>query len=156
MKQSKREQVTDADLIEALELDRSIKGLQDRLKELKAKLVAAAAGENRDFTASNGEVVHVSFPDPGLIRGGFWFLEGQAVIMDDKEVVKLGPVKKLAGDHFDKLFAPFWKPAKAFREIARVLLSSVRADKLITLLETESSPRVTFETKTSASLAKAA
>jgi len=140
----------DEKILMALELDRTIKDMQDQLKTLKAQFVALADKEDVDLVASNGNVVHVCFPDPGLIRGGFFFIQDQAVMVDDKKTVKLGPIKSLAGEHFDKLFAIQYKPAKAFRELAHALLPAKEAAKLIDLLEVDSSPRVTFETKTSA------
>lgn len=145
----------DSKVAEAIELDRTIKDLTDRLKELKAEFVLAAAGKDLDIQATDGNVVHVCFPDPSLIRGGFFFLGDQAVIIQDKKQVKLGPIRDLAGEHFGKLFAQFYKPAKAFRELTRVLLPEKRAEKLIELCEEESSPRVTFEIKTSATASPA-
>ena len=57
-------------------------------------------------------------------------------------------MKQLAGSAFSKLFVPAitFKPIEDFREEARAMLAKGDANKLIKLCQTESAPRVSFET----------
>ena len=64
---------------------------------------------------------------------------------DGKPVEK---IKQLAGTAFSRLFIPTinLKPVENFRDEAKALLAKTEANKLIELCQTESAPRVSFET----------
>ena len=57
-------------------------------------------------------------------------------------------MKQLAVSAFSKLFVPAitFKPIEDFREETRALLAKGDANKLLKLCQTESAPRVSFET----------
>ncbi len=133
---------------EAVSLDREIADQTERLKELKAKLVEAAREHQDELTPTDGGglrwtaegndgcIARVNFPAPSLkskIEG-----EGKAI----------EKIKQLAGSVFNRLFVPTisFKPIENFRDEARALLAKADATKLIKLCQTESAPRVSFET----------
>ena len=66
----------------------------------------------------------------------------------DGEGKPIEKVKQLAGAVFSRLFTPTisFKPVENFRDEARALLAKAEANKLIKLCQTESAPRVSFET----------
>jgi hypothetical protein len=57
-------------------------------------------------------------------------------------------IKQLAGAVFSRLFVPTisFRPVENFRDEARALLPKAEANKLIKLCQSESAPRVSFET----------
>jgi hypothetical protein len=132
---------------EAVSLDREINEKTDRLKELKAELVAEAQSREgelastdsggRRWTAegSDGCIVRVNFPAPTL----------KAKIDDGKATEK---IKKLAGQAFTSLFVPTisYRLIEKFRDATTVLLPKTDANGLIKLCESASAPRVSFET----------
>ncbi len=133
---------------EAVSLDREISQHTERLKEIKAQLVEAAREREDELVPTDGGglrwtaggndgcIARVNFPAPSLkskIEG-----EGKAI----------EKIKQLAGAVFSRLFVPTisFKPVENFREEARTLLAKSEATKLIKLCQTESAPRVSFET----------
>lgn len=133
---------------EAVSLDREIADQTERLKELKAQLVEAAreredelmptegGGLRWSAEGNDGCIARVNFPAPTLkskIEG-----EGKAI----------EKIKQLAGAVFNRLFIPTisFKPVENFRDEAKTLLAKTDATKLIKLCQTESAPRVSFET----------
>ena len=132
---------------DAVSLDREINEKTDRLKELKAELIAEARSREgelastdsggRRWTAegSDGCIVRVNFPAPTL----------KAKIDEGKATEK---IKKLAGQAFTSLFVPTisYRPIEKFREAATVLLPKTDANRLIKLCQSASAPRVSFET----------
>ena len=133
---------------EAVSLDREIALQQDRLKDLKARLVIEArsrleeAGETGGggkaitFPGLNGDIARVNIPAPAL----------KSKI--DSEGKPFEKIKAVAGDYFESLFIPSvaYIPIEGFRDEAAGLLGPA-APRLIKLCETESRPRVCFETK---------
>jgi hypothetical protein len=133
---------------EAVSLDREISLQQDRLKEMKARLVTEAqsrideaagtegGGKAITFQGLNGDVARINIPGPAL---------RSKIDSEGKAVEK---IKTAAGKHFESLFVPsvVYVPIESFRAEAAALLGSA-APKLIKLCETESRPRVCFETK---------
>jgi hypothetical protein len=133
---------------EAVILDREISLQQDRLKEMKARLVTEAqsrldeaaetegGGKAITFHGRNGDVARVNIPGPAL----------KSKI--DSESKAAEKIKTVAGQYFGSLFVPsvVYLPIESFRAEAALLLGSA-ASKLIKLCETESRPRVCFETK---------
>ena len=133
---------------EAVSLDREIAEQTERLKMLKAQLVAAARERSDELTPTDGGglrwtaegndgcIARVNFPAPSLKSK----IEGEG-----RTVEKL---RQLAGAVFNRLFIPTisFKPVENFRDEARALLAKGEATKLIKLCETESAPRVSFET----------
>jgi hypothetical protein len=133
---------------EAVSLDREISEQTERLKEIKALLVEAARDSEDELVPSergglrwtaegnDGCIARVNFPAPSLkskIDG-----EGKAI----------EKIKQLAGAVFSRLFIPTitFKPVENFRDEARALLAKTEANKLIKLCQSESAPRVSFET----------
>lgn len=135
---------------ESVQLDRKIAELTDHLKRLKAALITEAEsrqeehvptdGGGASWTAegSDGCIARVTFPGPSLkskIDG-----EGKAI----------EKIKAAAGKLFDRLFRPAvsYRPVENFRAEVESLMGK-GAPKLVRLVESESSPKVAFETKES-------
>jgi hypothetical protein len=132
---------------EAVSLDREINEKADRLKDLKAELIAEARsreselastdGGGKRWTAegSDGCIARVNFPAPTL----------KAKIDEGKATEK---IKKLAGQAFTSLFVSTisYRLIEKFREAATVLLPKTEANRLIKLCQGASAPRVSFET----------
>ena len=133
---------------EAVSLDREISDQTERLKELKAQLVETAREREDELTPTDGGglrwtaegndgcIARVNFPAPSIkskIEG-----EGKAI----------EKIKQLAGAVFSRLFIPTitFKPVENFRHEAKALLVKPDANKLIKLCQSESAPRVSFET----------
>lgn len=133
---------------EAVSLDREIAEKQDRLKELKSLIVAEAQQREEEHTpgdgggscwiakANDGSAARVSFPVPSLKSK----IDGEG-----KTIEK---IRAASGKAFNVLFTPTisYKPVDDFRARAEAELDRGAA-KLIRLCQTESSPRVSFETK---------
>ncbi len=140
---------------EAVSLDREICLQQDRLKEMKARLVTEAqsrideaagtegGGKAIIFQGLNGDVARVNIPGPAL---------RSKIDSEGKAVEK---IKTAAGKYFESLFVPsvVYVPIECFRAEAATLLGGA-APRLIKLCETESRPRVCFETKETSNAAK--
>src|SRR5277367_4969764 len=121
---------------------------QDRLKDLKARLVVEArsrleesaetggGGKAITFPGLDGDIARVSIPGPAL----------KSKI--DSEGKPFDRIKAVAGKCFEALFVPSiaYVPIEGFRKEAAGLLGPA-ASRLIKLCETESRPRVCFETK---------
>lgn len=137
-----------SEVTRAVQLDRQIADLTDELKQLKASLLHEAGTRPEEHVAtdgggwtwtaegSDGCIARVTAPAPSLkskIDG-----EGKAI----------EKIRSAAGRFFDKLFKATlaYKPVDNFRTEAEALLDR-QAGKLIRLCETESSPKVAFETK---------
>jgi hypothetical protein len=132
---------------EAVSLDREINEKADRLKELKAELVAEARnreselastdGGGRRWTVegSDGCIARVTFPAPTL----------KAKIDDKGTVTK---IKSLAGGVFTRLFVQTttYRPVERFREEVAALLPKADGNHLLKLCQSGSAPRVSFET----------
>jgi hypothetical protein len=133
---------------EAVSLDREISDQTERLKEIKAQLVEAAREREDELVPTDGGglrwtaegndgcIARVNFPAPSLKSK----IDGEG-----KPIEK---IKQLAGAVFSRLFIPTvtFKPVENFRDEARALLAKGEANKLIKLCQTESAPRVSFET----------
>jgi hypothetical protein len=133
---------------EAVVLDRLIAERSARLEEIKAALIKEAEYRSEECTATEGgglawtaedetgNIARVNFPAPALkssIKG-----EGKTI----------EKVRKAAGTFFTTLFnqAPKYVPVDTFRPLSESFLGK-GANKLIKLCTTDSSPRVSFETK---------
>jgi hypothetical protein len=135
---------------EAVGLDREIALQQDRLKDLKARLVIEArsrfeeaaetggGGKAITFPGLNGDIARVNIPGPAL---------KSKIESEGKPFEK---IKAAAGKYFEALFVPSvaYVPIEGFRTEAADLLGPA-SPRLIKLCETESRPRVCFETKES-------
>lgn len=133
---------------EAVKLDRLVTEKEEQLKELKAQLVVEATsraeehvltegkGSSWTATGTDGCICRVTFPAPSLKSK----IDGEG-----KPIEK---IRAAAGRFFDRLFRPAvtYKPTENFRSEADTLMGR-EAKKLIKLVETESSPKVAFETK---------
>jgi hypothetical protein len=133
---------------EAVLLDREINEKSERLKELKSKLVETARVHDHELLPTDGGglrwtvegndgcIARVNFPMPTL----------KAKI--DGEGKTIEKIKKLAGVLFSKLFVPTisFKPVANFREETTTLLAKADATKLIKLSQSDTTPRVSFET----------
>jgi hypothetical protein len=142
----------------AIALDRELKAGQSFLSLLKLRLIheaeASARAEGCEQTGSSwqfndriGETAEVTFPEDGPVRGIFFVGEQAYRYRGEHELVTMGPIKKLAGQHWDKLFFPTYKPCKAFRDILPLVLKPAPAAELLEELFEPSSPRVSFKTK---------
>ena len=133
---------------DAVALQREIAAKTEALKGLKALLVEEAEKHPEDQVATerggrrwtaegtDGCIARVSFPAPGLMPE----LEANG-----------GEAEKchaIAGEQFRKLFTTVksYQLVDDFRVQAMALLPAAKAEALIGVLETESSPRVSFET----------
>lgn len=135
---------------DAVVLDREIAEKTEQLKQMKADLVAEAGsrpeshvptdGGGASWTAegADGCVARVTFPAPSLKSR----VDGEGKCIEK--------VRAACGRLFDQLFRPavVYRPVEGFRDQARSLLGG-GAGKVIRLLESKSSPSVSFETKES-------
>lgn len=132
---------------EAVALDRHIREQEARLKELKAALTAEAESRADEHTPTVGGGSAIAFTgDAGVARITF---PGQRLKEKiDGEGKTIEKVKAACGGHFVHLFTPAitYRLVPEFRERAALLLGKDAA-KLVKLCQTESSPRVSFETK---------
>ena len=133
---------------EAVSLDREINEKTDRLKEIKAELVAEARSREgelaptdsggRRWTAegSDGCIARVNFPAPTL----------KAKIDEEGKATRRS--RSWPAGVFTRLFVPTisYRPVEKFREEAAALLPKTDANKLIKLCQSASAPRVSFET----------
>ncbi len=155
-------------ILRAIELSQQIESLQGELDGLKTEFRAEAereildrgdkepAGHAWTFTADGGCACKVSFPSAGLVRE-LVFLKDVAhrYLPDPEKAGKkiLSPLgidlKDICGPAFGKLFAPYFKPAKAFEELVRAMVSpEAKAAKLLKALEEPpGTARVNFEVK---------
>ena len=134
---------------EGVEVDRQIRELTNRRKEIKDALVTEAASREDELQATEGGgkslrfvgadrcAANVVFPAPSL--------KGKIAGVG-KTIEK---IMQVAGKHFPQLFTqvPAWKPCAAFRESVEGLLPKPEARRLIKLCEVDSEPSVSFETK---------
>lgn len=133
----------------AVELDREVQDKTERLKELKAQLIAEAESRQEEqrsiegsdgikwvYNGNGGCIVRVTFPAAKL----------KASIDPSSKAGE--KVLSIAGTSKLQLFTTrlLLEPVPSFRDLAREILGG-KAEKLITLCETTSSPRVEFETK---------
>lgn len=138
------ESVVDA----AIKLDRQIKDDTRRLKHLKAQLMLEASLRPADHTATenggtswtfrgtNGDLARVTFPAPQL-RSSF-----------DPENKTHAKILAKFGDVVARFFGKrvVYKPLDDFRARVETEFPPARAAKLIAACETESDPKVSFET----------
>jgi len=134
---------------QAVSLDREISEKSQILKKLKADLVTEAQARCSEHQSTDGGgaswiaegadgcVARVAFPAPSL----------KGCIQSDG--LPLQKIKVAAGALFHRLFIPAltYKPVSGFREEAETLLGR-EARKLIKLCQSDSPPRVSFETTT--------
>lgn len=137
-------------ITEAASLDREIRDNTNRLKALKAILVAVAdsnpdeqtpidgGGSSWQMAGNDGCCASVSFPSPSLKNK----IDGVGKTIE-KVMLTSG---KFFADLFEQV--PSWRPKADFRETAAKLMGK-DARKLIKLCESETAPRVSFETKRS-------
>jgi hypothetical protein len=133
---------------EAVTLDREINEKAERLKAIKTKLVETARVHDHELLPTEGGgsrwtveghdgcIARVNFPAPSL----------KAKI--DGEGKAIEKIKKLAGVLFSKLFVPTisFKPVANFRDEVSAMLAKADATKLIKLCQSDTTPRVSFET----------
>jgi len=133
---------------EAVALDREISEKQENLKALKILLIQEAGSRPEEQTSTDGGgaswtaegldgcIVRVNFPMPSLKSN----IPGEGKLIEK--------LRETAGRFFTELFTqkPSYAPVPNFREQAEMLLNG-SAKKLLKLVTTESSPRVSFETK---------
>lgn len=136
------------------QLDAEIGALQERLGQIKVRLVEEAkkrnrAGETVEFQGIEvGHKVSVSFPDDRLVSALYFEDDGQAIAYVNDEKTKLGKLQEFCGEHFRKLFFESWKPkSKTFRDLAVAFLGKKRGEELIGKVSFPSAPRVSFKTK---------
>ncbi|HWN09764.1 MAG TPA: hypothetical protein VNO50_10935 [Pyrinomonadaceae bacterium] len=146
-------------------LDKQIADKTSDLNEIKAKVRAHAenavrkregipqdqpvAGQQWEGEGTDGVFCQVSFPEDKLVSP-IVFIGDVANRYEDKKLVPLGAdIKKLAGDKFDNLFAPLYRPAKAFRDLVPLLLPKADRQPLLEAMSEPSSPRVSFKLKKS-------
>jgi len=132
----------------AVALDREIADRAERLKVIKAALIAEAKGRKTEHVktdgggtswthdGNNGDVARVTFPGKTL-KGSI-----------DGEGKGIESIRQIAGNAFARLFlqSPKYVPVDDFRLQAKAILGS-EAAKLIKHCESKSSPRLSFETK---------
>jgi hypothetical protein len=106
-------------------------------REIAGALVPTDGGGLRWTAEGNdGCIARVNFPAPSLKSK----IDGEGKLIEK--------IKQLAGAVFSRLFIPTitFKPVENFRDAARALLAKTEANKLIKLCQSESAPRVSFET----------
>lgn len=132
---------------QAIKKDRAIQRLEADLKILKAQLVSEAKRREDEHQSTDGggiswvaegrsgEIARVVFPARKL-KPSF-----------NPAAKTFAAIRAAAGAAFSKLFATkdALVPVEDFRAVARQLLGG-KAEKLIKLCESDSSPSVSFET----------
>lgn len=132
---------------DAVALQREVAAKTEALKALKALLIEEAEKHpeaqvetdrgGRRWTAkgSDGSIARVSFPAPGLVPE----IEGKGE--------QTQQCHEIAGEQFRHLFTTVksYQLVDDFRAQAASLLPAPKAEALIAVLATESSPRVSFE-----------
>lgn len=136
----------------AVKLDRDIADQTTELKEIKAQLIVEATSrqeEQRSIEGSDGTKWTGTGNDGCLCRVTFPAPKLKSSV--DPETKPGQKIIELAGTAKQTLFTPsvIYRPIEGFRDKARELLGK-GAEKLIKACETESNPRVEFETKTEA------
>lgn len=143
-----------------LKLKRQKAELERQIDELQRLFIEGAQFELRkdhkppfvgcryDFQGKGG-LVRVNFPEHKLITS-FTFNDRDEAFRtsyagDKPEKIKLPGLRKLAGEKFGVLFATFYKPAKAFRELLPTHVTPLTESKLLDLCTEPSSPRVSTE-----------
>jgi len=133
---------------EAVVLDRLIAERNVRLKEIKCLLIAEAIYRQEECTETDGggQAWTAEDEDGNIARVNFPAQTLKASI--DGEGKTIEKVREAAGNFFNRLFhqAPKYVPVVDFRTEAGLWLGK-DAKKLIKLCSTDSSPRVSFETK---------
>ncbi len=138
---------------EAVVLDRQKAEIETRLKKIKATLIHEATEREEDqvptdgggtsirFAGADGCIATVSFPARTL---------KSSILVSSKPFEKI--MELVETKAFERLFVHVgaYRPIDGFRQEAEVILGK-DAKRLIKLCETESSPRVSFETKDGAS-----
>lgn len=136
-----------AKVAEAVVLDRQRAEIDRRLKEIKAMLIQEAegridesvptanGGQSIRFDGADGCIATVSFPARTLKAN----IAGEGKTFDK--------IKAIVGSAMNRLFTPAvaYKPIQDFRAEAERILGRA-GGRLIKLCESESSPRVNFET----------
>jgi len=133
----------------AVLLDREIAASTELLKAMKKDLVREAETRRDECTPTDGGglawtvegndgcVARVNFPAPSL----------KASV--DAEKPAGAKLMEMVGSRKDDLFTPVlrWEPVGNFRERVAELFDGSVARRIIRACETESAPRVSFETK---------
>ena len=155
-------------ILRAIELSRQIEAFTEEYDAIKSEFRREAekeildrgdkdtAGHSYTFNAEDGSACKVSFPSPGLVRE-IVFLKDVAhrYLPDPEKPGKkiLSPIglnlKEICGLAFSKLFATYYKPAKAFEELVRAIITPEKkaAQLLEALEEPPGTARVNFEVK---------
>ena len=135
-------------MTETVSLDREINEKTDRLKELKAELIAEARSRESELASTNGGGRRwtAEGSDGCIARVTFPALTLKAQIDQEGRVIE--KIKSLAGAAFTSLFVPTtsYRPIQKFREEVVALLPKADANRLINLCQSASAPRVSFET----------
>jgi hypothetical protein len=131
----------------AVELHREIATKTEQLKQLKAELIQQArlepqahavtetGGKRWTVKGSDGCIARVSFPAPSLISE----IEAASELVPQ--------LQGIAGNSFRKLFTTVksYQLVENFRTEVASLLPSKKAEAVLSLCESESAPRVSFE-----------
>lgn len=114
------------------ELDSKIKAQSERLKEIKAQLVALPPAI---YAADNGRTAQVIAPSPAIKP------KEEAIDAAREEIGDEPLFKKL----FERVVT--WRPvdAKSFRRVAAAILPKGKVARVIDLCEVESQPYVIFK-----------
>ncbi len=135
---------------EAISLDRQIQNDTEKLKELKADILALAESQpeaQRIETDGGGWSLHLPGSDDSIARVTRPAPKLKTVIDAEKPAgAKL--VERL-GKHKDRLLKPVLKysPVPDFREQVSDLFKPAEARAIIKAATTESAPTISFETK---------
>lgn len=161
-------------ITKAIALAQQIEALTEEYEAIKAEFRAEAereilergdketAGHSWTFNAEDARspgsafACKVSFPSPGLAREIVFLKDVAHRYIPDPEkpgkkiLTPLGlDLKEVCGTAFPKLFATYYKPAKAFEELVRAMVApEAKAAKLLKALEEPpGTARVNFEVK---------
>lgn len=137
---------------EAIALDREIAELTERLKAIKAELVKAADSDLMDKTVTDGGGWSVSFDgvDGSIARVTQPGQKLKASISGDS--TNWEKIKAMLGRDANVFFKPVtnFAPCADFRKLIAANYSTTDERKLLKLVESNSSPTVSFETKETA------
>ena len=135
-------------LVTEVSLGREINEKTDRLKELKAELVAEARSRKGELESTDGGSLRciVADNEGSISRLIFPAARLKAKIHEVGKAFK--QIKNLAGAVFARLFGSSvcYEPVKRFREQVAALLPKVDANRLIKLRQGASALRVSLDT----------
>lgn len=132
----------------AIVLDRRIKELKTNFDELKGALISEASGRPDEHAPTEGGGASVTFPGSDGCVAVVTFPADRPKSEIDPAAKSGKKLIERLGRHAARLLesVQFYRPAKDFRDAVHDLWPMRDAERIIAAFETDSTPRVSFET----------